>query len=147
MNDSINHLEGEAMQRTETAKQRLREAQRANILEGARRVFARKGKAATMADIAAAAGVSQGLAYHYFANKEEIYRELVEQAIQTGAPPEPPAEGRPTTPGERLTLLITNMVEYRRDHPEIYQLLDQVLSSDEGPNDFKEEMRKRGEHF
>lgn len=42
---------------------RSQDAQRTNILEGARRAFARKGQAATMADVAQAAGVSQGLAY------------------------------------------------------------------------------------
>ncbi len=64
------------MARTDAVEQRPHETQRANILEGARRVFARKGKAATMADVAEAAGVSQGLAYRYFASKQEIYREL-----------------------------------------------------------------------
>lgn len=135
------------MEHTDAENQRSRETQRANILEGARRVFARKGKAATMADIAQAAGVSQGLAYRYFASKEEIYRELVEQAIQVGATTSPPVQKLARTPGERLASLITGMVGYRRDHPEIYQLLDQVLSSDRAPDDLTEEMRRRGESF
>src|SRR5262245_10565427 len=58
------------MPRTEEANQRVREAQRAKILDGATAAIARKGWAATMADVAAAAEVSQGLAYRYFANKE-----------------------------------------------------------------------------
>jgi AcrR family transcriptional regulator len=58
------------MPRTEEANQRIREAQRAKILEAAWNVFARHGLTATMADVAAAAEVSYGLVYRYFVNKE-----------------------------------------------------------------------------
>jgi AcrR family transcriptional regulator len=135
------------MQRTDAVNPRSRQTQRANILEGARRVFARKGRAATMADLAEAAGVSQGLAYRYFASKQEIYRELVEQAVQASLVPSQPAERSSVTPGERLALLVTSAVEYRRDHPEIYQLLDQALNSDKGADEFAELVRKRRESF
>src|SRR4051794_39772246 len=125
---------GSVMQRIDAVDQRPRETQRANILEGARRVFARKGKAATMADVAQAAGVSQGLAYRYFASKEEIYRELVGQAVeQAGLMAAQPLQEPSATPGQRLALLITRLVEYRRDHLEVFQLLDQVLSSEKPP--------------
>jgi AcrR family transcriptional regulator len=33
-----------------------------------------------MAEVAVAAGVSQGLAYRYFANKDELFRALVAKA-------------------------------------------------------------------
>jgi len=61
------------MPRTENANQRIRDAQRARILEAAKEVFARKGWNTTITDIASAAKVSQGLIYHYFANKETIF--------------------------------------------------------------------------
>ena len=70
------------MPRTEEAKQRIREEQRTQILEAARRVFARKGLVATVDDVAAEAGVSHGLAYRYFANKVALFHALVEQAMQ-----------------------------------------------------------------
>jgi AcrR family transcriptional regulator len=128
--------------------QPARETQRANILEGARRAFARKGKAATMADVAQAAGVSQGLAYRYFASKEEIYRELVEQALeQATLATAPPIDESSATPGQRLAQLITRLVEYRRDHLEIFQLLDQVLGSGKPPDDVAELIRRRREGF
>jgi AcrR family transcriptional regulator len=124
------------------------ETQRTHILEAARRVFARKGKAATMADVAQAAGISQGLAYRYFAGKEQIYRELLEQAVtQASLATTPPPLDSSVTAGQRLALLITQLVEYRRDHLEIFQLLDQVLSSDQAPDEFTKEIRRRGEHF
>lgn len=136
------------MQGAADKKQRSPELQRANILEGARRAFAHKGQAATMADVAQAAGVSQGLAYRYFASKEQIYRELVEQALEQAAlatalsPREPPA-----TPGEQIALLITRMVEYRRDHLEVFQLLDQALNADRAPDDLAELIRRHRERF
>jgi AcrR family transcriptional regulator len=139
---------GSVMQPPDAVDKRPRETQRANILEGAKRVFARKGKAATMADVAAAARVSQGLAYRYFASKQEIYRELVEQALEQAAlVTAQPMHESSATPGQRLALLITRLVEYRRDHLEIFQLLDQVLSSDKASDDFAELIRRRRESF
>ncbi|HEX6605855.1 MAG TPA: TetR/AcrR family transcriptional regulator [Chloroflexia bacterium] len=136
------------MQQPDVGDTSPRETQRANILEAARRVFARKGKAATMADVAQAAGVSQGLAYRYFAGKEQIYRELVEQAVlQAGLATAPPPAESSATPGRRLALLITRLVEYRRDHLEIFQLLDQVLNADQAQDEVTEEIRRRGERF
>ena len=72
------------MPRTAAVNQRLREAQRAKILDAARKVFVRQGRAMTIADIAAEAKVSQGLAYRYFANKEAIFHALIEQVIEAG---------------------------------------------------------------
>lgn len=136
------------MRPTASLAQPAHQNQRANILEAARRVFARKGKAATMADVARAAGVSQGLAYRYFASKDEIYRELVEQALEQAARATAlPAPDRSATPGQQLALLITRMLEYRRDHLDVFQLLDQVLSSDKPPDGFAEQIRQRRERF
>jgi AcrR family transcriptional regulator len=70
------------MPRTEAANQQLRETQREKILDAARRVFARKGLAATMADVATEAAISHGLAYHYFTNKEALFQALVEHTLQ-----------------------------------------------------------------
>jgi AcrR family transcriptional regulator len=132
------------MPRAEEAKQRIREEQRTKILEAARRVFARKGLAATMDDVAAEASVSHGLAYRYFANKEEIFSALVVQALQA------PSAGlqrfleMPGMPGERLTLLVSEFVESRQ-HPESYQLLGQVLSSEATPDDLREVVHRRGQ--
>jgi AcrR family transcriptional regulator len=50
------------MVRSKEANQRIRTEQRKRILDAARIVFARKGLAATMDDIAERAGVSHGLA-------------------------------------------------------------------------------------
>lgn len=53
---------------------------RAQIIDGARRVFIDKGfEAASMNDITREAGVSKGTIYVYFANKEELFEALIEE--------------------------------------------------------------------
>ena len=72
--------------RTEETNARIREEQKERILEAAKVIFAHKGFSETkMSDIAAAANVSYGLAYHYFANKEAIFTNLLQYALQGGA--------------------------------------------------------------
>jgi AcrR family transcriptional regulator len=53
---------------------------RSRILEGARAAFLRFGfRRASMADIAAGAGVSRTALYHYFPGKEEVLRAVVDE--------------------------------------------------------------------
>lgn len=60
---------------------------RQEILAAAMACFARHGfHRTTMADIAAEAGISDGLAYRYFAGKDEIIRAVVDQEAQRDAP-------------------------------------------------------------
>ncbi|SRR6266567_1403384 len=132
------------MPRSEEANQRLREEQREKILDAARKVFARKGTAATMADVAAEAGFSQGLAYRYFASKETIVSSLVEQALQAPAADLQRIREIPGTPGQRLDFLLTGFIESRR-HPEAFQLLAQVLSSEETPDNLRELLHRRSQ--
>src|SRR5512135_2887414 len=110
MNYSFNIKAGK-MPRTEEANRRLREAQRTKILEGARQVLAHKGMAATMADVAAAAEVSQGLTYRYFANKEALIRELVKQTVQARLALLQRILELPGTPWERLELMLSKALE------------------------------------
>ena len=131
------------MPRTEAANQRIREQQRARILTAATQVFASRGPAATMADVASAAGVSQGLAYRYFASKDELFHALVEQALASGDGA-PPLEG---PPAERLRALLTAIVAARRDHPEFFQLLAHVARDPEIPPDLLRRMRDRRRAF
>ena len=59
--------------RTVEQNEQVREQRRAQLLKAAQRVFTRKGfHAASVADVVAEAGVSQGTVYHYFASKEEL---------------------------------------------------------------------------
>jgi AcrR family transcriptional regulator len=53
-------------------------AKRRQIVEGARQIFLARGfDAASMSDIARAAGVSKGTLYVYFENKEQLFQAIV----------------------------------------------------------------------
>lgn len=59
------------------------EGRRQQIIDGALQVFASKGfEKATNKDIAAASGIgSPGLIYHYFKDKSDLFRQVVEQRL------------------------------------------------------------------
>jgi len=135
------------MPRTEEANLRIREAQRAKLLEAAWKVFARKDRAMTMADIATAANVSYGLAYRYFASKEAILYALVEQTLQSSEAGLQRFLERPGTPGERLDWLVSRLVQARRDRPEFSQLFFQTLSDETTPHDLRERAARYGQAF
>jgi AcrR family transcriptional regulator len=137
--EPINQNKGDGkMPRTEAANQRLREMQREKILDAARRVFAHKGLAATIADIAAEAAVSHGLAYHYFTNKEALFERRA--ALQR-------FREIPLPPGERLDFLLTRLIENRREHPEVAHLHEQVQSTGATPLDLREQARQVNQAF
>ncbi len=131
------------MPRTAEANERIKDEQRARILDAARKVLARKGSTATMDEIAAEASVSHGLAYRYFPNKEALLRALVEQAIRQ-SPGLASVFQLPGTPGQRLARMLTDFVESRRGHPEFFQLLDQVLHDEDMPEEFRKIVHRRG---
>ena len=89
--------------RTEEQNEQVREQRKTQLLEAAQRVFSRQGfHAATVSDVAAEAGVSQGTVYHYFDSKESLLlavftqwcqenlRDEIEHALQA----EPTAAGK-----------------------------------------------------
>jgi AcrR family transcriptional regulator len=135
------------MPRTEEANQRIRDAQRAKILEGARKVFASKGWSATMADVAAAAQVSQGLAYRYFANKEAIFRELAEQAVQSNLAVLQHILKMSGSPLERLKMMLSRMFGGQGERIEFYQLSIRALNDEGTPEDLRLLLSKPGQTY
>ena len=100
-----------------------------------------------MAEVAAAAEVSQGLAYRYFANKEAIFKELLEQTVQAAIDSLPRLLEMPGTPGERLTFLIERAWNGRREHPELYELMYQMLYDESTPDSLRKLVEKQGLAF
>src|SRR4051794_26555591 len=133
------------MPRTSTATARHKDEQRVRILDAARAAFARRGLEATMADVAAAAGISQGLAYRYFSGKDELIRALLEEGIDSGALPDPGEAGG--TAGERLRALVAALVDNRRRHPELFELLHHALGHGRAPADLARRVEQRGREF
>ncbi len=65
--------------RTKGVRGRRKEEMRQRIIEAAFRVFVRKGfKGTSNREIAQEAGISPGLIYWYFRNKEDLFRAVVE---------------------------------------------------------------------
>lgn len=132
------------MPRSEEANQRIREEQRTKILEAAQKVFAQKGRAATMADIATEASISQGLAYRYFKNKDEIFQTLLEQMVESAMVAMPRFLKMPGTPGERLDMLVTRLLEGRRAIPTFYQFFYLMTMDEKTPKEIRDLIEKQG---
>ena len=133
------------MPRTEETNQKIREEQRAKILTAARIVFARKGRGATMADVATEAGISQGLAYRYFESKDQILTTLIKQSTQSGGGPAERIKQIQGTPGMRLALLISYILEENKVNPGFSQFFSQVLADDSTPNELRLIIQKNGQ--
>ncbi len=136
------------MPRSEEANEEIRKETTKKILEAAKDVFATKGRAATIADIAEKAQVSQGLAYHYFSSKEEIFSILLKQAwAEAGGGPAQRIGQIQGTPGQRLTLLITNMLQANRQNPGISQIMYNALEDETTPADLKAMIQRNGQEL
>lgn len=77
----------------------IRKNKRKIILDAALEVFAKEGyHSSTVSTIAKKAGISQGLMYNYFKNKEELINELMIGMIETLM-----CEFMPVNPKEKIT--------------------------------------------
>jgi AcrR family transcriptional regulator len=132
------------MPKSEETNQEIRESTTRKILEAARKVFARKGSSATMAEVASEAGVSQGLAYRYFPSKEAMLTTIVKQSAESGGGPVERIKNIRGTPSQRLAILISYLVEERRVRPEFNQFLYQVLEDEKVPNSLRRLVAKNG---
>jgi AcrR family transcriptional regulator len=100
---------------------------RARLLEAAEQVFTELGyHEASIVKIAEAAGVAPGTFYIYFAGKQEIFDELVEdlnrrvrQAMADAA-----SQGRTRTEAERLGFQA--FFRFTSDHPALYRVIRQA---------------------
>jgi AcrR family transcriptional regulator len=132
------------MPRTEEANQLIRESSRKKILDAALKVYARKGRESTMAEVAEEAGVSQGLAYRYFPSKDAIFVALLRQMSRPPDEIHAMVRNISGSPAERLARIVSAMVERRRKDPEFYQFFNQAMSDDSLPPDIMKEMRTLG---
>jgi AcrR family transcriptional regulator len=132
--------------RQEEANQRIKDERREQILRAALKIFARKGLAAArISDIAAAAGLSYGLVYHYFRDKEELFAELVRRAVGGGVKVTQAALDAEGPPLERLHALCEEMVEGIRDDPEYLLLVIQATTQESLPDAARESMARLSE--
>lgn len=105
------------MARNAAHNERMRDERRQAILSCAVRLFATRGLAATkVADIAAGVGMAQGLLYHYFRSKEEIFVEIVRQAFDRMNTAARDLERLPATPRQKIEQAATTLMRTLEEH-------------------------------
>lgn len=101
------------------------EERRALLIGAAEETFAARGYTqAGLAEVAALAGVSKTLLYHYFPDgRPELYREVMERLVGQVVEAVRSAVRTPTARDRRLDDLVAALLGYFEDHPDAYRLL------------------------
>ena len=117
------------MPRTKAAFQQIRDERKDQILNIAANVFATKGLANTkIEDLTEAAGVSQGLLYRYFRDKEEVFIALLERAISGAIQRAQNSISLAGTPLEKLRRLTEQFLLGMSEEPIYYQIFSQAMA-------------------
>jgi len=113
------------MQAKKTQRARDPEATRLRILAAAKAEFARKGLGgARVDDIALRAKSNKRMMYHYFGNKEELFRIVLEEAYGDIRAAEAKLELDRLDPVEALRKLVAFTWKYYLDNPEFITLVN-----------------------
>jgi AcrR family transcriptional regulator len=120
-------------------KQQFEEMKRAsveNINITALKLFAQRGLAATnISNVAAAAGISTGLMYHYYASKEDLYCALVREAVEGANDSVQRAVLLTDSPSQQIQALsnifIQELTSKTGMSPYYYSLMSQVMLNPE----------------
>jgi len=113
------------MQAKKTQRARDPEATRLRILAAAKAEFARKGLGgARVDDIALRAKSNKRMMYHYFGNKEELFRLVLEEAYGDIRAAEAKLELDRLDPVEAVRRLIAFTWKYYLDNPEFITLVN-----------------------
>lgn len=98
-----------------TRRRLSKDARRAEILDAGERVFSQKAfEDVSIDDIAAAAGISKNLLYHYFAGKRELYLAVIAEGADRMMAATEPDPGLP--PLERLHASIDAHLRHAEEH-------------------------------
>lgn len=100
------------MARNKEINKQLKEERRKKIMSASLELFASQGLSGTkIGEISSKAEMSQGLIYHYFNSKEEIYIEIVRTAIQKLIKVSSDLEKLDIDPATKLTLAMSEIVK------------------------------------
>jgi AcrR family transcriptional regulator len=127
------------MPRSPKVNQQIRDERKEQILAAAAQVFARNGYVGTrIDDIAAVAGISKGLIYHYFGGKEEIFNTLIEGAARGTVRLYQEAFALPGSAAERLRWLIDQVIAGLAEQPHMFMVVLQAFVSDAVPQEARD---------
>jgi len=121
------------MNRTEQKEKRREE-----ILSAGLNLFIRKGYAATKTlDISQAAGISEGLLFHYFETKEKLYEELIKVGISGPQNLLSNIKGEPLLFFQTAAKEIFNYIETMPFVAKMFVLMKQAGCNDAAPESVK----------
>ncbi len=130
------------MARNKELNQKIKDERREQILSSALMLFATKGLSATrITDISAAAGISQGLMYHYCKSKEEIFSELIKYALDRMNAACIELEKLPLPPHQKIKMAIEKLLQgfdANKNTSYYYLLILQATVSEAIPREAKE---------
>ncbi len=132
--------------RTEAANQQIREERQRNILDAALKLFAIKGLSATkISDIAVEANLSYGLIYHYFNTKDQIFTELVKEAMKISINVFKQGSKLPVGPLEKIKIITEKIIEDGYSGRGVYYflLIIEAANSDIVPAEVKKFRERR----
>ncbi len=125
--------------RTKEQIAEIRKASSAQIAEAALALFAKRGFHATSVDeVAKAAGVSKGLIYNYFKNKDDLLRHIVESAIQMGDHLVQEAQRQVNHPLEKVYQIMDDLVGLLKANPTYWKLIFMLSMQEEIAKKFED---------
>lgn len=100
------------MARSKEQNEKMRETRKEKIRNAALLQFVKQGLFATrIQDIAACAGIAQGLLYYYYSSKDEIFVDLINDALDKTIEASYMVRDMDTEPGEKIRFALERLVE------------------------------------
>ncbi len=111
------------MPRSKAANEKIREATRAEILRSGIVLFSRSGYAHTsIRQIAAHAGISTGLMYHYFDGKESLLQAVFDDTMQRLSEAFTAAYESGSGPEDRIARILSTIFDMLEAEPDFWTL-------------------------
>ncbi len=138
------------MARNKETNEQMREARIEEILKNSLRLFSMRGLSATkISDIAKATGMSQGLIYHYYKSKEEIYTGIVRDAFKRLNEAVNILKNMPLSPLDKIKKAAEGLLENlekSEDSARYHYLIAQASVSDAIPDEAKKIIKKNRDY-
>lgn len=116
--------------------EKIQEERKQEIMQAALRIFSKRGINGTkISMISDEAGVSHGLFYHYFKSKEELFTQLIREAVDASVHEINRLKSAPISPMEKIKLLTEAILD--QDGAPYFMLLHQARNADGVPEEAK----------
>lgn len=135
------------MPRSAEANQKIKQERKDRILAGALELFVRNGLSGTkISDVAKKTNISNGLVYHYFSSKEELFIGLIRLAFDRIIEACEFLESLDLEPHEKIKYAIDELVKIIRSNPDAclyHVLVFQAATCDNIPDQAKKIIQEK----